>query len=243
MYVMVWCGATIAHAVVATADTSAMAQITCTSVQRSQPGFVRAQAKGPATALWGAGFARCYPKMQQAVLRSVRSTLPALVTGAPSARTPAARGGGGGGGGGAAQADADDDGVVSAQHFGYDFVVDADERPWLLEANVAPQIGDMQSMAQLRHVMGLPLINGIVELLVNRRARSSAQGWDWVGDLANDTVRCHTPAPTQPATTGLPGHHHAAASSSDTSRAQRVDRLGKATRDADGGAASGDGAA
>jgi hypothetical protein len=225
-----------------------MAQITCTSVQRSQPGFVRAEAKGPATALWGAGFARCYPKMQQAVLRSVRSTLPALVTGAPSARTSAVRGGGGDDV--AAQADADDDGVVSAQHFGYDFVVDADERPWLLEANVAPQIGDMQSMDELRHVMGLPLINGIVELLVNRRrARSSSAphgGWDWVGDLAtNDTVRCsHTPAPTQAATTGgLPDHDHAAASSSDTSRAQRVDRLGKATRDADGGAASGDGAA
>ena len=146
-------------------DTSPLAQITCTSVQRGQAGYAKHKVKGSASAMWD-GYSDAYPGMQEAVLTSVRSSATELLR----------RDGG-------ANA-ADGTAMLCCQHFGYDFLVNRAGHPWLIEANMAPQIGDPQTMPELRNTVGIPMINGIVEVLVQRdHSQAQGGGWDWVADL------------------------------------------------------------
>ena len=49
---------------------------------------------------------------------------------------------------------------------------------------MAPQIGDPQSMDSLRTTVGIPMINGIVDVLILRNhAQKQGGGWDWVADI------------------------------------------------------------
>ena len=168
---------------VSAVDRTKLSQITCTSVQRSLPGYVKDDVKGPASAIWGKEeWKGLYPKLQASVIESVKAAAPRLhKLSEPAAgiTSPAGQ---------AAPA------VVAASHFGYDYLVteDADGgySPVLIEVNQAPQVGDPQSMASLRQSVGVPMINGIVDVLLSGGKKGSGYGggWDWVGDLPERTL-------------------------------------------------------
>ena len=147
-------------------DTSKLAQITCTSVQRSLPGYSKDEVKGTASSLWGlAKWRAIYPKLRRSVLESVRaaSTQMHSVSLQPNPSNSSAGAG--------------DGAMIAATHFGYDYLVKEDnggdpndagtltQSPVLIEVNQAPQVGDPQSMPSLRNCLGVPMINGIVEIV------------------------------------------------------------------------------
>jgi tetratricopeptide (TPR) repeat protein len=147
--VLTVCGSTYSAS-----DVSALAQITCTSVQRSLEGFDRAEVKGPATELWPEGWAHAYPHIQTAIAKSI-AAVPELGGGTRSDGSSedkcAAAGGGSEREGGSRE-----DTLVCCtnfQVFGYDFLVDQSGTPYLLEINASPQFGDPQKMPTLREKM------------------------------------------------------------------------------------------
>jgi len=170
---------------------------------------VKDDVKGPASVIWGKDeWKALYPKLQASVLESVKAAATRLhKLGEPAAGITSPKGQ-------AAPA------VVAASHFGYDYLVtedgDGGYSPVLIEVNQAPQVGDPQSMASLRQSVGVPMINGIVDVLLSGGEKGSGYGggWDWVGDLPERTlVKAAaatteapplTPRPTEPAAAETP---------------------------------------
>ncbi|CAK9095393.1 Leucyl/phenylalanyl-tRNA--protein transferase (L/F-transferase) (Leucyltransferase) (Phenyalanyltransferase) [Durusdinium trenchii] len=126
-------------------DTSALAQITCTSVQRSQPGFDRKAVKGPASVFWADGFAKALPAMEEAVVATVSAVRGALA--------------------GTLSAPTESSGWLRGQLFGYDFVFAQDGTPRFIEANLSPQFQDAKHIDTLRAKVAIPLVNGLLEAL------------------------------------------------------------------------------
>jgi len=122
----------------------ALVQITCTSVQRHLEGYERAKVKGCGSVMYEEGYAKAWPKIQRAVARSIGAVW----------------GEGGKWGEEAGKA-------LSWQLFGYDFLMGADGEPSLVEANIAPQLGDPQAMADLREKLALPMINSLPRLVLH----------------------------------------------------------------------------
>lgn len=181
-------------------DYSLLNQITCTSVQRSEPGYQREKVKGPASLLWD-GYEKCYPLIQHAVLKCMQATHHKLLVSPAMEEGTAANHATG-----VSDASSSSELGVFFQVLGFDVIVDAEGNPFILEANMAPQLGDAQGMADLREHVALPLINALPQVLLAgfkwhatcqgkttspedsmaRELQSSALSvgsWDWIDDL------------------------------------------------------------
>ena len=144
----------------------------CPAVQRSLPGFDKDRVKGPASAMWP-GYAAAYPLIEQAIgmsVQAVRSVLhPPPNRRSDSTEAPQGMG----------LAPAQAQGPRACQVFGYDFLIDADCRPWLIEANAAPQLGHPQAMGSLRRSLALPMINGLAAVLSLSKERRTKGYGQW----------------------------------------------------------------
>lgn len=130
-------------------DTSALSQITCTSVQRSLEGYDRSKVKGPASEMIGPFYQNTiFPKIVDSLGRLIGSIGPHLLFQSLPEDYESLEGP-----------------VIGWQMYGCDFLVRQNGEPCLIEINSCPQLGDPQSMPQLRSSVALPLINGIPFLL------------------------------------------------------------------------------
>lgn len=156
------CGKLYAHD-----DTTRLAQITCTSVQRAEAGFDREAVKGPAVEMWE-GFSATLPRIDEIVLCSIKAVASRLCESVE-------------------QAEGDSNTAVRAQLFGYDFCFDQDGKPYFIEANISPQFQDAKKLASLRKELAPSLINTVPALLRNDAAEifeDSHQGWKLIGSIA-----------------------------------------------------------
>ncbi len=131
---------------------------------------MQARVKGPASVLWP-GYGAAFPAIQRGIADSVAAVRHEIHRSQPQPYgQPHGQGQGQG------------QGQRACQVFGYDFLVDDGGRPWLLEANAAPQLGHPQAMPSLRRSLALPMINGIAAVLaLPRRQRTRGYGqWGFV---------------------------------------------------------------
>jgi len=121
-------------------ETSLQTHITCTSVQRSIPGFNRATVKGPASKLWP-DFVSTLPLFIECILATVEA-VKFEVRCCPES-------------------------LFSGQLFGYDFIISEDGTPIFLEANISPQFQDSKNMESLLETVAKPLINGFAQVIIS----------------------------------------------------------------------------
>jgi len=114
-------------------DTSALNQITCTSVQRAEKNFDRVKVKTCASS-WD-GYVETIPYLEEAVIKTIMSV-------ASKVCSPSNTGN-----------------LLKGQLFGYDFVYNNQGKPLFIEANMAPQFQDAKVIESLRHSVAYPLIN------------------------------------------------------------------------------------
>ena len=93
--------------------------------------------------MWEAGYIEAWPRIQRAVALSVGAVW--------------------GKSGQWSEAGSE---ALSWQVFGYDFLIGGQGEPFLIEANLAPQLGDPQAMPDLREKLALPMINSLPSLVL-----------------------------------------------------------------------------
>ena len=137
-----------------------LTHITCTSVQRAEPGYVRDNVKGPASHMWP-GFDQARKDIQSVVVRTVEAVANELVSSPDHELSPSLR----------------------CQLFGYDFLIDAENRPVFIEANVVPQFQHAKTFTDKELVKRL--INGFPSLLLESVDRQSKENplWDHVASI------------------------------------------------------------
>jgi len=133
------------------AKDDSLVHVACTSVQRHLEGYVRETVKGPGSLMWPTQYEDCWPSVREAVAGAVMAVW-------GEGGTAVEEGGAG----------------TSMQLFGCDVMVDATGKALLLEANIAPQLGDAQAMEELKARIGLPMINSIPYVL--QHAIQSVEG-------------------------------------------------------------------
>ena len=142
---------------------SLLTHITCTSVQRSEPGYEQAKVKGPASHMWP-GFEETRTKIAAAVLRTIQSVAERLVSDD----------------GGEEESLRND--AFQCQLFGYDFLVDETGRPVFIEANVVPQFQHAKAFEDRELVKRL--INGFPLMLCAKGKDSNVNDlWEYVGTV------------------------------------------------------------
>ena len=144
-------------------DKSELNQITCTSVQRSLPGYDRSTVKGPASIMYPR-----YDVVFERIMESVTLSITAVKNKIDSLM------------GVKVEDLSDNENNLRFQMFGYDYIVNDNETPILLEVNSSPQLGDAQNMPQLTHTIGMPLINSIPSLLSNCVSGTAIDDKFWV---------------------------------------------------------------
>lgn len=165
------------------ADSSLLAQITCTSVQRGLPGYNRSAVKGPGSLLIPKYYTEILPRLKHAISLSIQAVNQQLHKWRDFLSSPASPSI-------TSSTTATIDGM---QVFGFDFLLSSKGTPILLEINASPQVGDPQSMDELRQRIGIPLINGIPFVLnsilnpmTDHRVGVPNLFWDWVCDFLKD---------------------------------------------------------
>jgi len=148
------CGRPYAHN-----ETSKLTQITCTSIQRAEPGFKRDLVKGPASELWD-GFQQCLPKLEESLLAIVKAVAPKLI-----------------------EVHGEPKDVKRMQLFGLDFCIDKDERPIFIEANISPQFQDSKALQSLQQTIAIPLLSFVKALKHGTNEQSS--GWKHLGQISS----------------------------------------------------------
>lgn len=118
-----------------------LVHVACTSVQRHLEGYIREDVKGSGSVMWSEQYEECWPSIREAVAGAVKA-----VWGEDGVYTAGSEG-------------------VSMQVFGFDVMIDVNGHAVVLEANMAPQLGDPQAMDELKARIGLPMINSIPYVL------------------------------------------------------------------------------